>query len=608
MTEGTAPRAWSTAGWHLPALVAVSGLLFFANLGAADLWDEDEPIFAGAAREMMDRGEWIVPYFNWAMIPDKPVLLYWVMIAAYKIFGVTEFAARCGSALFGIGSVVLTWLLGRKLFSPAAGLWAGIVLATSVNFDVVARAATPDTLLTFFSTLSIWCYVWGTRGWQPQSEARGDLDHGRTTRLAMAGSYAAMGMAVLAKGPIGVLLPTATIGLYVLTSLSAADSSEPPSGVNGLLTVLRRWCWAIARSFHPRRVFLAVRRMYPLTGLVVVLAVAGPWYAAVGMRTEGAWLAGFFGKHNLERFLHPMEHHRGPFFYYLIAIVVGFFPWSLFLGPSAVHVKSKWQDFREGNPYRLLICWLVTHIGFFSLAATKLPNYIVPVYPALALLIGVCLDDWLSGRQELPFWLVRRAWIAAIVVGLAFMVVLPIVALKFLGGAALLGLIGLPLIFGGGLAWWWQRRAEPQRAAATFAVMAACFSLAVFAGGTVEVDRHQTSEVFARVVHRHTGGATAIIRSFGYWRPSLVFYIRQPVQQFFSEDQIREFCQAWPYRGFLLTTSDRYELVGRWLPYDVCVLERKRWFLRSQDLLLLGRPEPSINPSDALACNPSLKP
>jgi 4-amino-4-deoxy-L-arabinose transferase-like glycosyltransferase len=591
------------------ALVAVSGLIFFTNLGAAGLWDEDEPIFAGAAREMMDRGEWIVPYFNQAMIPDKPALLYWVMIGAYRSFGVTEFAARCGPALFGVGSVLLTWLLGRRLFSPAAGFWAGIILATSMSFDIVARAATPDTLLTFFSTLAILCYVLGTSALTPNDGTRGDFCRDGTRWLAMAGSYASMGMAVLAKGPIGVLLPTATLGLFVLTSLSSGQPKVVETGKTSWLAAMRCYCVALVRGLHPRRVLLAMRRMYPLTGLVLVLAVAGPWYAAVGMQTEGEWLAGFFGKHNLGRFLQPMEHHRGPFFYYLVAIVIGFFPWSLLLGPSVVHLKSRLTDGKSGNePYRLLVCWLVTYIGFFSLAATKLPNYIVPAYPALALLVGVCLDAWLGGRQELPHSMLRTAWVTTVIVGIALAAALPFVAQEFLGGEAVLGLTGLPLIVGGGLCGWWLRQARRQRAMAAFAAMAVVFSLGVFAAGTAEVGRHQNSALFARVVHRHTGGELAIVRSFGYWRPSLVFYLRQSVQQFFYEDQIREFCQAWPYRGFLLTTGDRYATVRQWLPSDVCVLERKRWFLRSQDLVLLGRPEPSITPSDRLASHPSPKP
>jgi 4-amino-4-deoxy-L-arabinose transferase-like glycosyltransferase len=576
---------------RLLILLAISGLVFFTNLGAADLWDEDEPIFAGAAREMMDRGEWIVPYFNTVMLPDKPALVYWVMIGAYRLFGVTEFAARCGPALFSVGTVVLTWLLGRKLFSPAAGLWSGIVLATSLNFDVISRAATPDAPLTFFSTLAILCFVLGTRRFTC-----------RASWLSMAGCYAAMGMAVLAKGPIGVLLPAAAIGLFTLVSLSTEATSEHEAPRAGVPAALRRLVVIIGRLFHPRCLLQAVVRMRPLTGLVTVLAVAGPWYLAVGLKTEGAWLAGFFGKHNLDRFLQPLEHHRGPFFYYLIAIVVGFFPWSLFLGPSAAYVRS--QTAREPttrNCYRLLICWLVAYVGFFSLAATKLPSYIVPAYPALALLVGACLDGWLSGSYSVPQHFLRTAWVATIVAGVAWIITLPIIAQRLLGGDPVLGLAGLPLIAGGLLCWWWHRQGQSQRAAVTFATTAVAFSLAIFAGSAVELDRHQTSAQFARVVRRQTGDQPAIVRSFGYWRPSLVFYLHQPVQQYFAEEQIRSFCQTWPYHGFLLTTSDRYAYVAPWLPSDVCVLERKRWFLRSQDILLLGRAEPSITSSEPLA-------
>lgn len=141
-------------------LAGVSGLLFFAALGNVDLWDEDEPTFAGAAREMLARGEWIVPYFNGQMLPDKPVLSYWVMIAGYKLLGETELAARAGSALFSVGTVLLTWLLGRRMFSPRAGLWAGLMLASNLSFLVVARAATPDAVLTFFCTLAMLSFVW----------------------------------------------------------------------------------------------------------------------------------------------------------------------------------------------------------------------------------------------------------------------------------------------------------------------------------------------------------------------------------------------------------------------------------------------------------------
>ncbi len=206
--------------WQLAALLVVATAAFFTNLGAAQLWDEDEPIFAGAAREMFDRGDWVVPYFNGVVLPDKPALMYWVMMAGYGVFGPTEFAARYGSAVFGVASVLLTWFLARRLFSARVGFWAGLALATSLSFDVVARAATPDSLLVFFSTLALYAFVRGSSPRVSDGPAGGAIATAPLSVspgwLAYIAMYAAMGVASLAKGPIGIALPTAAIGLYLL--------------------------------------------------------------------------------------------------------------------------------------------------------------------------------------------------------------------------------------------------------------------------------------------------------------------------------------------------------------------------------------------------------
>lgn len=594
---------------QLLGLLAVSGLLFLTNLGAAGLWDEDEPIFAGAAREMMRRGDWVVPYFNSAMLPDKPALLYWVMIGAYWLFGPTELAARLGPALFSMGTVLLTWHLGRRMFSSTVGFWAGLVLATSLNFDVVARAATPDALLIFFSTLAIVSYVSGTSvlssGGETGVQATGRRR--RTSWLALAGSYAAMGMAVLAKGPIGVILPTATIGLFSLVSSTSTDANGLVAAQMGWLQSLRRLGLNTARLIHPRRVVEAIREMRPVTGLLLVLTIAGPWYLAVGIRTDGAWLAGFFGKHNFGRFLQPMEHHRGPFYYYLIAMVIGFFPWSLFLGPTLLHLKSRLAEAQAGRErYWFLICWIVAYVGFFSLAATKLPSYIVPAYPALALLVGAWMVSWLDGGHVVSPRLLQVAWGSLALAGFGLAIAMVIVARVLLDGDVLLGLTGLPLVVGGAICWGWHRRAQPRRAAAAFAATGVAFSLAVFAGGAVEVGRHQSSALFADTIHRQTGGQPAVVRSFGYWRPSLVYYVGQPVRQLFSEQQVLALCQRWPHHGFLLTTNDHYARLAGRLPADVTLLGRRRWFLRSEDIVLLGRAAPGHAPSETLAWRNSL--
>ena len=126
----------------LAILALVGGVVLFSNLGGPRLWDRDEPRNAGCALEMRERGDWITPWFNDELRSHKPVLLYWLIMSAYAVFGVSEFSARFWSAALGLGSVWLTYAMGRRLFSPRVGLWAGVILCSTLMFDVAARAAT----------------------------------------------------------------------------------------------------------------------------------------------------------------------------------------------------------------------------------------------------------------------------------------------------------------------------------------------------------------------------------------------------------------------------------------------------------------------------------
>jgi len=146
---------------HVLILLAVGALILFTNLGVPRLWDRDEPRNAGCAAEMIARGDWVVPWFNDELRTHKPVLLYWLMMAAYSLFGVNEFSARFGSAMLGLGTIVWTYAIGSRLFHARIGLLAGIVLASTLMFDVAARAATPDSSLIFFVTASVGAFVLG---------------------------------------------------------------------------------------------------------------------------------------------------------------------------------------------------------------------------------------------------------------------------------------------------------------------------------------------------------------------------------------------------------------------------------------------------------------
>src|SRR5579862_8072623 len=133
------------SAWILGAAV----LVFFTNLGAAALWDDDEPYYASCAREMLDRGDWVVPMFNGSLFPDKPPLMFWTMICGFKLFGMDEFGARVGAALFGVATALATYALGCRLFAPRVGLWAGLIVTSTLLYTISARAATVDSALAF---------------------------------------------------------------------------------------------------------------------------------------------------------------------------------------------------------------------------------------------------------------------------------------------------------------------------------------------------------------------------------------------------------------------------------------------------------------------------
>jgi 4-amino-4-deoxy-L-arabinose transferase-like glycosyltransferase len=347
-------RSWPARCRHYPLLVLAWAALCLPNLGRASLWDIDEGNNATAGREMYESGDWIKPTFNGQLREDKPALLYWLQGAAYHFFGVNEFAARLPSAVFALLTLLAVYELGRGMAGPRVGLLAGIVLLSAVAFTAAAHFANPDSLLTAFTTLSL------VQFWL-------DYASGRRTWLVLGGVTS--GLAVLAKGPVGLVLPLTVVGLFLIWERQ-----------------LRR---------------LLDRRL--LGGVVLFVLTAAPWYIWVVLETKGQWLRGFWLKHNQGRFLGAMENHSGPVVYYLLVLIIGLAPWSVFLGAA---LWESWRRLRalaagptpDPEPadepraltpaaVRFLYCWVVVYLVFFSLARTKLPNYILPLYPALAVMV-----------------------------------------------------------------------------------------------------------------------------------------------------------------------------------------------------------------------------
>lgn len=612
---GTDPNHQMLRVVQHPAWLAVAAsIVFFARLGDAPLWDQDEPKNAQCACEMLARGDWILPTFNEATRYDKPALLYWLMMSAYQLLGVNEFAARCWSALLSVGTTLITLDLGRTLFGARVGRWSGWIMAGNLMFVMVGRAATPDAALIFCTTLAMSLFARGTWGARTTLAGANALaDFVPRSRLGLVGVYAAMSVGALAKGPVAIVLPMAAIACYLFGCyLIAVRPTNEPSTKIALL----------GRLLSPRGWWAVAWKMRPGTALLVIAAIALPWYAAVAWRTDGDWLAGFLGQHNVRRFLNPLEGHRGSVFYYVPALWIGLFPWSIFLLPALLQVPARVRlrsEKRVGSSHGListrdfhgsrlptpfsepiprvrrdpawsawlfLTCWAGVWIGFFTLSGTKLPSYVLPAYPALAVLIGAWADSWLSAPRQAPRWALVGAWLGLIVAGSALAATFLFAAERLVPGEQLIGLPGLVLVAAGVVGWRWSVR-RPALAAWGLAAASIVFVSLMFSFSAVRVGRHQNGAPLARLARRSLSSA-AELATFEFDLPSLVFYAGGRVPKLVQPPQVADLFARSP-QACLVTSGEQFRRLGAVLPDDVVVLARQPRFLQGGEVLLLGR-------------------
>lgn len=583
-------------------LTIVAAAVFLTGLGTTHLWDDDEAFFAQTAREMFERGDLVVPWFNQALFAHKPPFMYWMMIAAYKVLGITEFAARLPSVLFGMATVLLVWRLGRILYSPGVGFWAGIILATSLNFVVISRAATCDAELIFFCALAMYLFVCGFAN-NPVTAEQSDVwgeSSGQLSWKSWALVYSAMGMAMLVKGPIGVLLPTSVLGLYLICQRAQAGhrKNDAPAKVtlHGALWNSLRF---FASTFAPTNVLRTIWTMRPLTAVAAVILVTGPWFAAVGFETHGEFLRGFFGVHHFHRFTNPMDNHSGPVFYYPAAICIGFFPWIIFILPSCLELRRQVHELRGWQPADILVLsWFITWVGFFSLATTKFPHYVVPAYPALALFTARFVERW-TREPEIYVRLARSAaWLTVGAVGLGILVTLPIIARIYLPGERLLGLAGVPLVAGAVVCGFLAERRQIVQALGSLTVTAGVFFIITFGPAAAEVDRHQNTASFAAAIRQHSPTGGARIAAFRCFRPGLVYYSNERVEQPADPAAVTAFLNEHLSSAFLLATESDYERMAPELPASIAVLQRSPRFLKAgETLVLLGRTQATTSKS-----------
>ncbi|MGH7429598.1 MAG: ArnT family glycosyltransferase, partial [Candidatus Methylomirabilaceae bacterium] len=339
-------------------LLLLSSILFFYRLGALSLFDADEPAFAEAAREMLLSGDLITPHFNFQPRFDKPILFYWLIGLAYKTFGINEFAARFWSAALATCLTLSIYLFARGILNRRGALIAALAFATNLETAVLGRAAVTDMALAFFMTWALFCFFRVGR-------AGGPHRHG-----LLAIGYSAMGLAVLTKGPIGLLIPLLVIGLFLMVRGKAGAS---------------------------------VSQLRPARGLLLFGLITLPWYLLVLRANGWDFIQGFFIKHHLVRYAGVISGHPGPIYYFLPVVALGFFPWCAAL-PQALRglwgMRARLRSTLTAAEELVLFAWIWFGVifVFFSLSGTKLPSYIFPAFPALALLVGAAGEALLYQR------------------------------------------------------------------------------------------------------------------------------------------------------------------------------------------------------------------
>jgi 4-amino-4-deoxy-L-arabinose transferase-like glycosyltransferase len=354
---------------HLLILALISFLTFFAGLGRGAIGDSDEAFYAEAAREMIESGDWLTPYYNYELRFQKPILFYWLVAIAYKVAGVSEAAARAPSALSGFLLAVLTYLAGRRWFDATTGFLAATIVATSFGYYSIGRQSLPDLPLAFFIAAGTWTLVEAVGA--PLATA--DLTHG-TRRAWLAASAVLVGLGLLTKGPVAVALP--------------------------LLAAAPVW-W---RERRPRHAEAATAWQPGLVDVAlfggIVLLVAAPWFLAMMDEHGLAYLHRFFVDENLERFATDRYNEPRPVWFYVPIVLGGLLPWS----PFILLWMPTWQ--RVLRKRRLVtraewrsVVWALVPFVFYSLSIGKQPRYILPMLPPMALLMARSLVARLPDPQ-----------------------------------------------------------------------------------------------------------------------------------------------------------------------------------------------------------------
>jgi 4-amino-4-deoxy-L-arabinose transferase-like glycosyltransferase len=346
----------------------IMAALWFGSLGMRDLVGTDEGRYSEIAREMAQTGDFVTPRLNDLKYFEKPALQYWMTALSFQAFGESDFVARLWTGLSGFLSVLMVWYAARRLWNEQTAQYAALVTVSMVWMFGVAHVITVDMSVSFFLTVALCGFL----------IAQDDRTPDSSRRNWMLIVWAAMAGGVLSKGLIGAVIPGAALFFYSV----------------------------IYRDLKPWT------RMQWLLGPLVFFALAAPWFVLVCQRNP-EFFQFFFIHEHFERFA-TTEHRRvGAWYYFFPILIGGLLPWASLLPQLFRHALRK-EDGPVFQPNRLLLVWCVFIFVFFSASGSKLPGYILPMFPALGLLIARMLVAAKPDFLKHHAWAVAALWLAVI--------------------------------------------------------------------------------------------------------------------------------------------------------------------------------------------------
>ncbi len=367
-------------------LFVLCGILFTHHLGSALPIIESEKFYFQSVKEMFNRHDWITPYYQGSFRFQKPILFYWLVSLSYLVFGINNIGVRFPSAVFGILTVIFTFNIGRRLFDRKTGFLAAGILATTAIFFMYARYASPDMVLTFFVTYSIYLFLKGSKGVEPE-------------RKYFIFFFMALGLSTMNKGYVGFVLPLIVVLLFIWTA-------KKPK---------------------------LLKEMNLPAGLLIILAIGLPWYIIMYILHGDKYLDHILIRETIMRVFYAPDNEKGldflkvyfkMFFYYIPILLVWLAPYSLFLPQSLVNAfKSKNTYAREKDSYKLILCYFFGIFLFFTLISVKEYHYMLPIAPAFALIAARYLINlqergalFKSPGFKIPYIFITFAYISSIAI------------------------------------------------------------------------------------------------------------------------------------------------------------------------------------------------